>query len=68
MGTVSRGRFAKSALQPPRRNVVLDGVIVANLIKGIARTHDGAHRDPIFGPVLLVGDGGETWKPCQTLP
>ena len=41
-----------------RAGIVLDGVIVARLVKGSRELMIGAHRDPIFGPVLLVGDGG----------
>lgn len=41
-----------------RAGIVLDGVIVARLVKGSRELMIGAHRDSIFGPVLLVGDGG----------
>ncbi|NBS96012.1 MAG: CoA-binding protein [Betaproteobacteria bacterium] len=50
--------FREISAAAARANVVLDGVIVANLIKGSRELMIGAHRDPIFGPVLLVGDGG----------
>lgn len=40
--------------------VALDGVLVAAMADGIAREMIvGAHRDPTFGPVVLVGDGGK---------
>jgi acyl-CoA synthetase (NDP forming) len=39
--------------------VALDGVIVARLARGSRELMIGAHRDPVFGPVLLVGDGGK---------
>jgi acyl-CoA synthetase (NDP forming) len=35
-----------------------DGVLVAAMVGGRREMLVGAHRDPIFGPVVLVGDGG----------
>lgn len=52
--------FREVSAAAKRAGVVLDGVIVAKLIKGSRELMIGAHRDPIFGPVLLVGDGGRT--------
>ncbi|TDR85167.1 acetate--CoA ligase family protein [Enterovirga rhinocerotis] len=34
------------------------GVLVAPMTKGRRELVLGAHRDPVFGPVILVGDGG----------
>lgn len=34
------------------------GVLVARMIKGRRELMIGAHRDPVFGPVIVVGDGG----------
>ena len=39
--------------------VALDGVIVAEMVRGGRELMIGAHVDPVFGPVLLVGDGGK---------
>ncbi|HYF59697.1 MAG TPA: acetate--CoA ligase family protein [Burkholderiaceae bacterium] len=39
--------------------VALDGVIVAEMVRGERELMIGAHVDPVFGPVLLVGDGGK---------
>jgi acyl-CoA synthetase (NDP forming) len=35
------------------------GVLVAPMAKGRRELLLGAHRDPFFGPVILVGDGGK---------
>jgi acyl-CoA synthetase (NDP forming) len=42
-----------------RAQVTLDGVIVASRVKGERELMIGARRDPVFGPVILVGDGGK---------
>jgi acetate---CoA ligase (ADP-forming) len=39
--------------------VALQGVIVASMAKGERELMIGARRDPVFGPVILVGDGGK---------
>jgi acetate---CoA ligase (ADP-forming) len=36
-----------------------DGVIVARMVRGTRELMIGAHRDPIFGPVVVLGDGGK---------
>jgi hypothetical protein len=36
-----------------------EGVLVAAMLKGRRELVIGAHRDPTFGPVVLVGDGGK---------
>jgi acyl-CoA synthetase (NDP forming) len=41
-----------------RAGLALDGVIVAAMVQGARELMAGAHLDPAFGPVLVVGDGG----------
>ena len=42
-----------------------DGVLVAPMRRGRRELLLGAHRDPVFGPVVVVGDGG---KYVEALP
>ncbi len=35
-----------------------DGMLVAPMLRGRREMLVGAHHDPVFGPVVLVGDGG----------
>ncbi|MBI1395332.1 MAG: CoA-binding protein [Betaproteobacteria bacterium] len=36
-----------------------DGVLVASLARGRRELMIGAHVDPVFGPVVVIGDGGK---------
>jgi len=36
-----------------------DGVLVMPMVRGRREMVLGAHRDPVFGPVVLLGDGGK---------
>lgn len=36
----------------------VDGLIVSAMVAGLHEMHVGAHRDPVFGPVVMVGAGG----------
>ncbi|MBV7484570.1 acetate--CoA ligase family protein [Bordetella sp. BOR01] len=47
------------------RQMRLDGIIVARMERGRHELMIGAHRDPVFGPVVVVGDGG---KYVEALP
>lgn len=47
------------------RQMRLDGIIVARMERGRHELMIGAHRDPVFGPVIVVGDGG---KYVEALP
>jgi acyl-CoA synthetase (NDP forming) len=42
-----------------------EGVLVAPMRRGRREMMLGAHRDPVFGPVVLIGDGG---KYVEALP
>jgi len=42
-----------------------DGVLVAEMARGRRELMIGAHVDPVFGPVVVVGDGG---KYVEALP
>jgi acyl-CoA synthetase (NDP forming) len=42
-----------------------EGLIVARMVKGLRELMIGAHLDPVFGPVVVVGDGG---KYVEALP
>jgi acyl-CoA synthetase (NDP forming) len=42
-----------------KAGATFDGVIVARMVRGLRELMIGAHRDPIFGPVVVLGDGGK---------
>lgn len=40
-------------------NASFDGVIVSRMVRGRREMLLGAHRDTVFGPVVVVGEGGK---------
>lgn len=42
-----------------KAGATFDGVIVARMMRGQRELMIGAHRDPFFGPVVMLGDGGK---------
>jgi acyl-CoA synthetase (NDP forming) len=68
LGIVKLGIDSADGVEAAYREVVaaaaragrtLDSVIVATMVRGQRELMVGAHLDPTFGPVLLVGDGGK---------
>src|SRR5262249_13855028 len=60
-----RAAFREVARILRERGLAEDGVLVAAMAAGRREMMIGAHRDPVFGPVLALGDGG---KYVEALP
>ena len=54
-----RTAFAEIKAALAARAAAFDGVIVARMAGGTREMMIGAHRDPVFGPVIVIGDGGK---------
>jgi acyl-CoA synthetase (NDP forming) len=54
-----RQAFREMRLAADSAGIQLTGVIVAEQVKGLRELMIGARVDPVFGPVVLVGDGGK---------
>lgn len=53
--TAAAARIASAARDA---GMALDGFLVAPMVDGVREVLIGGHRDPTFGPVVLLGDGG----------
>lgn len=54
------GRAARNMLTTMQNlGLEADGVLVAPMVSGVREGLIGAHVDPVFGPVVLVGAGGK---------
>ena len=42
-----------------KHQVILEGIIIAKQLKGERELMIGARLDPVFGPVVILGDGGK---------
>jgi acyl-CoA synthetase (NDP forming) len=60
-----RAAFEAIAATLKGRGLASSGVIVAAMAPGRREMMIGAHRDPVFGPVVALGDGG---KYVEALP
>ncbi len=54
-----RGAFRHMEQAIAKAGATFEGVIVARMVRGTRELMIGAHRDPIFGPIVVVGDGGK---------
>jgi acyl-CoA synthetase (NDP forming) len=54
-----RDAFGASRDALRRAGLRFDGVLVMPMVRGRREMVLGAHRDPVFGPVVLLGDGGK---------
>jgi len=54
-----RAAFSDMETNLKKHGARFDGVIVAKMARGRREMMIGARVDPVFGPVLLVGDGGK---------
>jgi acyl-CoA synthetase (NDP forming) len=53
-----RAAFADQQRRLQQAGHAFDGVIVAAMARGRRELMIGAKRDPVFGPVIVLGDGG----------
>ena len=54
-----RAAFREMEQAIDKAGATFDGVIVARMVRGQRELMIGAHRDPVFGPMVALGDGGK---------
>jgi acyl-CoA synthetase (NDP forming) len=54
-----RSAYADIERRLPEHGSRFDGVIIAKMVSGRRELMIGARVDPVFGPVVVVGDGGK---------
>jgi acyl-CoA synthetase (NDP forming) len=54
-----QGAFADLERKLQEERLRFDGVLVAKMVSGRRELMIGARIDPVFGPVVLIGDGGK---------
>ena len=54
-----RGAFADIEREVRKQGLRFEGVLVAKMVSGRRELMIGARIDPVFGPVVLIGDGGK---------
>jgi succinyl-CoA synthetase beta subunit len=55
----ARTAFREVTAAMMQEELANDGVIVARMVRGRRELMLGARLDPVFGPVVIVGDGGK---------
>lgn len=50
-----------------RHGLACDGILVARVVSGRRELIAGGRRDPVFGPVLVIGDGGKYVEALEDL-
>ncbi|HVC10467.1 MAG TPA: acetate--CoA ligase family protein [Burkholderiales bacterium] len=68
--SAAAAQFGRQSKRLAERGARFEGVVVARMAKGRRELALGARVDPLFGPVVLVGDGGiylEALKDFQLL-
>ncbi|MEO8038095.1 MAG: acetate--CoA ligase family protein [Betaproteobacteria bacterium] len=58
-GAAARSGFDEMRAALDSRGLSFDGVLVARMAQGRREMMIGAHVDAVFGPIVLIGDGGK---------
>lgn len=57
--TTARSAYMEMRRALESRGMRFDGVLVCEMVNGLREMMIGAHRDPVFGRVVVFGDGGK---------